>query len=309
MLKRAGDEWNKINGVLTMPERFNISYSKSEVKNFLHTDFTSYCSSMNIPFYSFRENMKDPIIIDQIKSWEPDLIIAVGWYHMIPKCIRTIPKYGVIGMHASFLPNYRGGAPLVWAIINGEKEVGISLFYIEKGVDTGDIVEQSKTTVNLNDTIKTVYEKIETLGKELLIKNVPLILKGVSKRKQQNYLQTKIWPQRSPKDGIIDWSCHSLEIYNYIRAQTKPYPGAFSFYKGEKLIVWEAKLYDFYNSQVNKGGIILDIINNEIVSGILISTNNQDTPLLVTQVNYEEKDYKAVEFSKRYRVKIGECLE
>ena len=153
-------------------------------------------------------------------------------------------KYVFTGIHALLLPDYSGGAPLVWAIINGEKKTGVTFFYFDEGVDSGDIIAQEEIDIYENDTIKTLYEKAELTGKNILIKYLPLLAVNQAPRIKQDESKRRIFPQRKPSDGEIDWNWESKRIKNFIRAQTKPYPGAFTLINNKKIIIWDADIVD-----------------------------------------------------------------
>jgi methionyl-tRNA formyltransferase len=157
----------------------------------------------------------------------------------------------VAGIHASLLPKYRGGAPLVWAIINGEKTTGVSLFYFDQGVDTGDVIAQKKIEISDTDDIRTVYEKATLAAVDVLRESLPLIREGQAPRIPQDHANATIFPQRKPEDGLIDWTRTPDEIRNFIRAQTRPYPGAFTVLEGKKVTIWDADIVDL-NSENNQ---------------------------------------------------------
>ena len=117
--------------------------------------------------------MNEKKLWDIVKDWEAEVFVVIGWYHMIPK--KWMDFAPVFGMHASLLPDYSGGAPLVWAIINGEKKTGITLFKIDEGVDSGPILDQLEVDITNQDTIKTLYEKVEVAGLLLLERNLSKI--------------------------------------------------------------------------------------------------------------------------------------
>lgn len=144
---------------------------------------------------------------------------------MLPKSTRELTRYGAWGIHASLLPKYAGGAPLNWAIINGEKETGVTLFRMDDGVDDGDIISQKSFLIEFEDTINEIYQKATIASKEIL--NEVLLNIDNIKFKPQDKRKIEIYPQRKPDDGEIDLSKTSIEIYNFIRAQSSPYPGAF----------------------------------------------------------------------------------
>jgi len=228
-------------GIFTIPQEFNISYSPDKpVKNYLHKDFYELGNTYNIPVFSVNQNIKS--FEKDFTDLKPDFLLAIGWYYMVPQfMLNKLPK-GSAGIHASLLPKYRGNAPLVWAMINGEKETGISLFYFEKGVDEGDIIAQEKFSIEETDTIKEILEKTQKASIQILLKNLPLITNNTNAKIQQDHSQATIFPKRSPEDGLIDWNWDVHRIRNFIKAQTRPYPGAFTFINGKKIIIWDADI-------------------------------------------------------------------
>ena len=232
---------HSIVGVFSIPEEFNISYSDKKVKNTNFANIKLIAKENNILHYEV-DSVSGKKISDyslEIMKLKPDVILVLGWYYMVPKSIRDIPKHGAWGIHASLLPKYAGGAPLVWSIIKGEKETGVTLFRMESGVDDGDIIAQKSFPILEQDTIKEVYEKatissINILDEVLISPNIQF--------NPQEKTKIEIYPQRSPKDGLIDWSLEPKQIKNFIRAQTKPYPGAFTIIEGKKVIIWDADI-------------------------------------------------------------------
>tara|TARA_R110001606_G_scaffold384411_1_gene547272 strand:+ start:4084 stop:4872 length:789 start_codon:yes stop_codon:yes gene_type:complete len=232
----------EIIAIFTIPEYFIISYNEEKVKNSNFSDLKPIALKENIPFYEV-----DSVVGKRTKDYKniiadlnPDIILVLGWYYMVPKSIRDISKYGSWGIHASLLPDYAGGAPLVWAIINGEEKAGVTLFRMENGVDDGDIIKQIEFPIKDSDTIKEVYEKATLASKKIL--NEVLTDRDKIKFTPQDKSKIKIYPQRSPKDGLIDWSWETKKIKNFIRAQTKPYPGAYTIIEGNKVTIWDAEI-------------------------------------------------------------------
>jgi methionyl-tRNA formyltransferase len=182
---------------------------------------------------------------DIIEKEKPDLCIVVGWYWKIsPEILSSVPN-GFIGLHASLLPKYRGFAPLVWAIINGEKRTGISLFYLEDGIDTGDIIGQKQFTISQTDSIRTVLEKSEIYCDKLLKENYLKILSGNASKKSQTQSDATYCSERKPEDGLINWTDSNKNIYNFIRAQSEPYPGAFTYIDSKKIRIWKANIFPY----------------------------------------------------------------
>lgn len=180
--------------------------------------------------------------IERIKKLSPDLIIVMGWRTIIPQKILDIPSRGTVAVHESLLPLYRGFAPVNWCIINGEKETGVTLFYIDGGMDSGDIISQRKIVIESDMTAWQLYQKTKRISLSLLRNNLSAIMTGTVKRKKQNHRLATYTVPRTPEDGHIDWAWDNRRIYNFIRGQSHPYPGAFSYYKGVKVIFQKASL-------------------------------------------------------------------
>lgn len=229
-------------GAVTAPRQFPISYRPQGVTNVLFADVKSYCGTQGIDCTVMKQGMKDPALMEHVRAFSPDIFIVAGWYHMVPKAWRDMaPAYG---LHSSLLPDYSGGAPLVWAMINGEKKTGISLFQLADGVDNGPIVGQLATDIQPEDTIATLSRRIELLGIALLSEHLPRLADGSARLTTQDESRRRIVPQRGPEDGMIDWLWPAARVHNFIRAQTRPYPGAFSFHGKNKVTIWSARLSD-----------------------------------------------------------------
>lgn len=276
-------------GALTAPKKFSISYRPEGVENVLFSDVAAVCKERNIPCYVMESGMKDPVLFENMRSLQPDIFLVAGWYHMLPRTWREMaPAYG---LHASLLPDYSGGAPLVWAIINGEKKTGITLFQFADGIDNGPVVGQSETPIFDDDTIAILYERIEHLGVQLITEHLPRLASGSAKLTLQDESKRRIFPQRSPEDGLIDWAKSSQEIYNFIRAQTKPYPGAFTFWKGEKLTIWESRIInDHAENESAPGEVIADR------NGLLVRTGTG--ALEVLSLRYKDDEAAGSDFRK-----------
>lgn len=226
-------------GAVTAPQTFPISYRPEGVTNVLYADVEQYCRCRSIPCESIADGMRDPALLERVTGWRPDAFIVVGWYHMVPTRWRALaPAYG---MHASLLPDYSGGAPLVWAMIEGEEKTGITLFQLGDGVDDGPILGQSETRILPEDDIATLYARIEDLGVDLLRRHMPGLASGTAELIPQDESKRRLVPQRGPEDGLIDWSLPARRIHDFIRAQTRPYPGAFAMIGSRKVTIWATR--------------------------------------------------------------------
>jgi methionyl-tRNA formyltransferase len=234
-------------GIATMPQEFRISYSKEPVRNVTFRSFTDLAAAAGIPLIEVTGRMGHPEYLEALREWRPDFGLAIGWYYLIPAALRSLFPRGVAGIHASLLPRYRGGAPLVWAIINGETTTGVTLFYFDDGVDTGDIIAQREIAIGPDDTIRTVYARATDAALDVVETCIPQLRQGTAPRIPQDHQAATCYPQRKPEDGRIDWSRSPEEIRNFIRAQTRPYPGAFTDIEGRRVTIWDATIEEAGN--------------------------------------------------------------
>ena len=231
----------KMVGIFSIPEHFRISYSVTPVHNRTFRSFEDLSAAAEVPLHYVTGNMRDQEYESALRDMAPDLGLAVGWYYLIPPTIRRLFPKGVAGIHASLLPRYRGGAPLVWAMIRGERQTGVSLFYLDDGVDTGDLVGQKPIPIGPDEGIGTVYDRAAEASVDLIRRYIPLIRTGTAPRLAQDHDKATVFPQRSPPDGRIDWAAHSAQqVHDWVRAQSRPYPGAFAELNGRRITVWGA---------------------------------------------------------------------
>jgi len=202
-------------------------------------DLSSAAEAARIPVLRVK-NINEPRATSWIQEKSPDLLLVVGWTQLLKRELLALPKLACLGFHASLLPKYRGRAPVNWAIINGETVTGNTMIVLEPNADAGDIVAQRTITITDEDTCRTVYEKVGQTEVEMLHEVLPLIQKGTLPRRKQDDRQATVMPKRRPEDGRIDWTRSTREVYNWIRALTDPYPGAFSILDGKHFWIWSA---------------------------------------------------------------------
>jgi len=231
--------------------------------------------------------MSDESLYLAVSSWSPDAFVVVGWYHKVPKRWRLLAH--AYGLHASLLPAYSGGAPLVWAMINGENTTGITLFQLDDGVDTGPILGQATTQISAVDTIATLYARIEELGVALLLEHLPKLATGQATLRPQPATGRRVCPQRGPEDGEIDWSKPAVQIDRFVRAQTKPYPGAFFVDGTERIIVWSVQLTDVDLGDCRPGEVVA------IEHGIFAAAGDGES-IRFTLVNFQGTDVPPFEW-------------
>ena len=264
-----------------------ISYSSDLKKNYSdYANFDLVAKKYNVKNKKVKK-INDEENIEFIKKLNPDLILVMGWSQLLNNDIIKIPRIGVIGSHPTELPKYRGRAPIPWTIIKGLKNSALTFFYIQEGVDNGDIVDQQTFEIENFDDALSIYNKITDLGKEMLEKNLSLLRLGQVIRKKQNEDEfIENWPKRSPSDGEINWKSNAKEIDTLIRATTYPYPGAFTFLKNKKIIVWKST---FDESENFESGKIISVANGMPTIGTTKGTISFEKISVENEINESEK--------------------
>jgi methionyl-tRNA formyltransferase len=178
----------------------------------------------------------------EVGSLEPELVFVVGWSQLVGQEFIALASEGVFGMHPTLLPRHRGRAPIPWAILSGLARTGVTLFEIrDPSADAGPIVGQVMVEIGPEETATTLYDRLSAAHLELLGDVVPQLLARAAPRLPQDERRASSWPKRVPRDGIIDWETRAPYLYDWVRAQTRPYPGAFTYLGDERVIVWRAR--------------------------------------------------------------------
>ena len=237
-------------------KQINHSYELS----FVMTDKSSYliqefCVTNKIPF--FVGNPRNGNSKDFLTAKSCEILISINYLFIIEQNIIDIPEILAFNIHGSLLPKYRGRTPHVWAIINNEIKTGITAHIIDSGCDTGDILEQIQVNIDLIDTGATLLKKFEEYYFPLVVKVLDKIKNNIIIQKPQDSTKATYYCKRTPEDGLINWSWQRERIYNWVRAQSFPYPGAFTFYLNQKIIIDWIELDDYgFDSSLPDGTVV-----------------------------------------------------
>ncbi|MFM9847865.1 MAG: methionyl-tRNA formyltransferase [Hyphomicrobiaceae bacterium] len=223
--------------VVSSGAEFRISYSPTVVRNARAVDVAGWCTARSVPCLTYDGYAP---LTEFLSDQNPALGLAAGWYHMIPARVRNLFAHGCLGFHASLLPRLRGGAPLNWALLNGDMECGMTLFEMTDGVDDGAIYAQRRTSIGDRTMVGELVDWSQATCAEMAVSELPSIIQGRARPVQQEGVAT-YGLQRAPEDGEIVWTRPAAEIDRLIRAVTRPYPGAFTHLGADKVTIWKSQ--------------------------------------------------------------------
>jgi methionyl-tRNA formyltransferase len=222
------------------------------------------------------EKIRQPEEVEKVLSLKPDLIVTAAFGQILPKELLFAPTYGCINVHASLLPELRGGAPIHYAIIQGKKKTGITIMYMVEKLDAGDILTQVEVPITEEDNVGTLHEKLSAAGAELLSKTLPQLLEGKLTPIPQNNEEATFAYNIKREQEKIDWTINGEDIYNHIRG-LNPWPVAFTLIDGQVLKVWRSEKTSGSTDQAP--GTILKLE----ADGITVSTGNA-TAIKITEL-------------------------
>ena len=245
-------------GVVSQPDK-EVGRKKVLTK----TPIKSLAEEHNIEVFQPRKIRED---FEKIKEWNPDIIITCAYGQIIPEEVINLPRLGCINVHGSLLPKYRGGAPIHRSIINGDSETGITIMYMDKGMDTGNIISMKSIPIENDDNLETLSNKLSILGRDLLLDTLPSIIDGSNDSIPQDEEKVVYAYNIKPEEEEIDFNNRSIDIYNLIRGLS-PTIGAYFMMDGERVKVYKSRIG---NNTFDKCGVIKNIYKD----GIGISTKD-----------------------------------
>jgi len=290
-LQKLVEEQYNVVGVVTVPDKpegRGLVLSESAVKKF--------AVQHRIPVLQ-PEKLKSDDFLQRLKALQPDVQIVVA-YRMLPEQVWSLPRYGTINLHGSLLPQYRGAAPINWAIINGEQQTGVTTFLIDKEIDTGKIILQDTIPIGKHETAGELHDRMMMMGANLIVKTLGMILDGTCKSiEQKHFIDINSSLKPAPKifkpDCKINWNQKAIEVFNFIRG-LNPYPAAHTYIhiKNKKLLL---KIFD------------CQIINQEhrTLAGTIQSDNKTFFHVAVTD---GWLDVKLLQMEGKKRLPIQEFL-
>lgn len=298
--KLSDNRENKI-AVVTQPDR-----PQGRGRRILPTPIKKIALDKGLEVFQ-PENINDEESIKRMEEFNPDIILVVAYGQILSSHILNIPKIGCINIHGSLLPKYRGAAPVNRAIINGEKETGITFMFMKEKVDAGEIIFQERMNILPDETCGELYYRLSALCARSLPKLLEKIKSGKIERISQDNKLATFARKMNKGDGKIDWSDKGEKIYNLIRG-TIPFPGAYTYYQGRKLKITRARFLGDYQDEADTGFSKPGMVVKTEKDSILISTGDKGMIKILKLVPAGSKELTANQFVNGYKIKAAEVL-
>jgi methionyl-tRNA formyltransferase len=278
-LERLIDDGHEVAAVFTQPDK-----PAGRGKLLHEPPVKTFAREHGIPVHQPAKIKSNEEVRSVFENVSPDACVVAAYGKILAAWLLAIPRLGCINVHASLLPNYRGAAPINWAMANGERETGITIMQMDAGMDTGPMLARRATPIGEEETAPELSSRLAQLGAELLSETLPRVELGEVEPVSQDDSEATYAPMLKREDGLIDWSMNARAIANRVRA-FQPWPGTYTNFRGGRLIVWRAhEAVDAPYSSGAEAGTILGIVD----SGIMIACAGS-TALLVEEVQVEGK--------------------
>lgn len=284
---------HEVVGVVTQPDK-----PKGRGKNLMPTPVKEVAMKYNLPVYQPKK-VRKPEFVEVLRDLKPDVIVVAAFGQIISKEILEMPKYGCINVHASLLPAYRGAAPIQWAVINGDKESGVTIMQMDEGIDTGDMIEKVVVPIDKDETGGSLFEKLSQAGAELCVKVLTDLEDGKAVREKQPEESTTPYAKMIDKKmGAIDWEKSAKEIEQLIRG-LNPWPSAYTKLQGKTLKIWKAEVLEQDSKEAP--GQIAEVTKDSIA----VQTGQGLLKVLELQLE-GKKRMDTASFLRGYTLKEGE---
>lgn len=296
----------------------NIDKPKGRGMKMVASPVKEYAIEKNLQVYQPIKVRNNPEFLEEVKKLNPDLICVVAYGKILPQELLNIPKYGCVNVHGSLLPEYRGAAPIQWAVLNGDKKTGVTTMFMNAGMDTGDMILKEEVEIGEDETTGELWDRLKTIGANLLIKTVKEIENGTATRTKQPEEGTMA-PMLSKEMAKIDWeNKNAKEIKNLVRG-LNPIMGAYTFLDGKKIKFWKVQTltenellekfqelaeYKYHLDKMQAGTVLF----SDDKKGLFIKAN--DGILQVLEIQGENSKRMAVgDFLRGNSVEVGKIFE
>lgn len=286
---------HEVVGVVTQPDK-----PKGRGKTLMPTPVKEVAIKYNLPVYQPKK-VREPEFVEVLRGLKPDVMVVAAFGQIISKEILEMPKYGCINVHASLLPAYRGAAPIQWAVINGDKESGVTIMQMDEGIDTGDMIEKVVVPIAEDETGGSLFDKLSQAGAKLCVKVLQDLEDGKAVREKQPEESTTHYAGMIDKKmGVIDWEKSAKEIEQLIRG-LNPWPSAYTKLQGKNLKIWKAAVLPEHSQEAP--GQITEVTKDSIV----VQTGQGRLKILELQLE-GKKRMDVASFLRGYALKEGEIF-
>lgn len=294
-LKALVEAGHEVAAVVTQPDR-----PRGRGKELQMTPVKVQALAYGIPVYQ-PEKVKDPAFVEILRNLQPEVIVVIAFGQILSRDILDLPPYGCINIHASLLPKYRGAAPIQWAVIDGEKETGVTTMMMDVGLDTGDMLEKTVIPLDPKETGGSLFDKLSQAGGPLILSTLEKLKAGTAVRTPQTDEDSTYAKMLTKSLGQIDWSMEAAAIERLIRG-LNPWPSAYTFVHGKTLKIWDADVLKESSDGAAPGQIIRTDPHSLIVAA-------GEAFLSIRELQLEGKKRMDVEtFLRGYTIEKGEIL-
>jgi methionyl-tRNA formyltransferase len=294
-LRRLVDSTHSVAGVITQPDR-----PRGRGQKITHAPVKALALERGIPVYQ-PERLQPPEVADTLRAWRADLGVVAAYGRIIPEHLLTIPRFGMINVHASLLPKYRGAAPVHRAVINGDSQTGVTIMRVVKELDAGGMFATVTRPIGPDETSDVVETALADMGAELLVGVVDQLVSGGAREEPQDDTQSTYAPRLTKEEGLIDWTQSAAQIHNRVRG-LYPWPHAYTFFKGTRLIILRSVVARAGASATTPGTILR-------VTSEAIHVATGDGELAMLQVQPEgRRAMRAHDFLLGHRLATGETF-
>ena len=294
-LRRLLDSTHSVAGVVTQPDR-----PRGRGQRVTHAPVKALALERGIPVYQ-PDRLKPPEVADTLRAWRADLGVVAAYGRIIPEHLLAIPRFGMINVHASLLPKYRGAAPVHRAVINGDSQTGVTIMRLVKELDAGGMFAKVTRQIGPDDTSDVVEAALADLGAELLVTVVDQLVSGTAREEPQDDAQATYAPRLTKEEGLIDWTQSASQIHNRVRG-LYPWPHAYTFFNGTRLIVLRSMVAEAGAAATSPGTILR-------VTSEAIHVATGDGELAVLDVQPEgRRAMRAHDFLLGHRLATGEIF-
>lgn len=294
-LKALVEAGHEVAAVVTQPDR-----PRGRGKELQMTPVKVQALAYGIPVYQ-PEKVKDPAFVEILRNLQPEVIVVIAFGQILSRDILDLPPYGCINIHASLLPKYRGAAPIQWAVIDGEKETGVTTMMMDVGLDTGDMLEKTVIPLDPKETGGSLFDKLSQAGGPLILSTLEKLKAGTAVRTPQTDEDSTYAKMLTKSLGQIDWSMEAAAIERLIRG-LNPWPSAYTFVHGKTLKIWDADVLKESSDGAAPGQIIRTDPHSLIVAA-------GEALLSIRELQLEGKKRMDVEtFLRGYIIEKGEIL-